>query len=41
MEWCPTDQMLADIVTKPLMGDLFNNIVNTIVPLINVNDITK
>ena len=28
--WCPTERMLADILTKPLVGSAFNNIRNMV-----------
>ena len=28
LEWCPTADMIADLMTKPLSGDAFKRLVN-------------
>ncbi len=38
MEWCPTKQMVADFMTKPLQGSAFRNFRNLIMGLLSMKE---
>ena len=38
MEWCPTKQMVADFMTKPLQGSTFRNFRNLIMGLLSMKE---
>ena len=41
MEWCPTKQMVADFMTKPLQGSAFRNFRNLIMGLLSMKEVTN
>jgi hypothetical protein len=38
VEWCPTKQMVADFMTKPLQGSAFRNFRNLIMGLLSMKE---
>ena len=41
VEWCPTKQMIADFMTKPLQGSAFRNYRNLIMGLLSVEEVAN
>ena len=41
VEWCPTKQMVADFMTKPLQGFAFRNFRNLIMDLLSMKEATN
>ena len=41
MEWCPTKQMVADFMTKPLQGTIFKKFRDLIMGLLPMDEAAK
>ena len=41
IEWCPTEEMVADFVTKPLQGALFKQFRDQIMRVVPMEPIAK
>ncbi len=41
VEWCPTNEMIADFMTKPLQGSMFKNFRDVIMGAITIKEVKK